>query len=97
VRNHSAFPAWGAVPFAPDRDIRFDYEISMGVRFGEKEWKETLDQWIAAHDEDVREILSSFLVPLLDAEGKFTADFSSSERLRAQGVPKQIPLAQPQQ
>jgi hypothetical protein len=86
VRNHSAAPAWRAVPFAPDREIKFDYEISMGVRFGEKEWKDTLDQWIAAHEQDVRGILASFLVPLLDADGKFTADFR-----------KDIVLAQPQQ
>lgn len=79
VRNHSAAPAWRAVPFVPDREIRFDYEISMGVRFGEKEWKDTLDQWIAAHEQDVRGILASFLVPLLDAEGKFTADFRSAQ------------------
>ena len=80
VRSHSDFPAWRAVPFVPDREIKFDYEISMGVRFGEKEWKDTLDQWIAAHEQDVRGILTTFLVPLLDAEGKFTADSRSAER-----------------
>jgi quinoprotein dehydrogenase-associated probable ABC transporter substrate-binding protein len=92
VARHAAFPAWRAVPFAPDREIKFDYEISMGVRFGEKEWKETLDQWIASHEESVRGILASFLVPLVDADGKITADFRSAERLRAEGVPKRIPL-----
>jgi quinoprotein dehydrogenase-associated probable ABC transporter substrate-binding protein len=97
VRNHSEFPVWRAVPFAPDRQIRFDYEISMGVRFGEKEWQETLDQWIAGHEQNVRDILAGFLVPLLDANGNFTADFRSGERLRAEGARKDIPLAQPQQ
>jgi quinoprotein dehydrogenase-associated probable ABC transporter substrate-binding protein len=94
VRNHAEFPAWRAVPFAQDRDIKFDYEISMGVRFGEKEWKDTLDQWIAGNEQTVRGILAGFLVPLLDADGKFTADFRSAERLRAEGIPKQIPLQQ---
>jgi quinoprotein dehydrogenase-associated probable ABC transporter substrate-binding protein len=97
VNKHSDFPAWRAVPFVPEREIKFDYEISMGVRFGEKEWKETLDQWIAAHEQDVHGILTSFLVPLLDAEGKFTSDFRSAERLRTDAVRKDIPLAQPQQ
>jgi quinoprotein dehydrogenase-associated probable ABC transporter substrate-binding protein len=92
VRSHSEFPAWRAVPFAPEHEIKFDYEISMGVRFGEKEWKDTLDQWIASHEESVRGILASFFVPLVDAEGKVTADFSSAERLRAEGVQKRIPL-----
>jgi quinoprotein dehydrogenase-associated probable ABC transporter substrate-binding protein len=70
VAKHSQSPAWRAVPFIPDREIKFDYEISMGVRFGEKEWKDTLDQWIAAHQENVRGILASFRVPLVDEEDK---------------------------
>jgi quinoprotein dehydrogenase-associated probable ABC transporter substrate-binding protein len=70
VGKHSASPAWRAVPFVPEREIRFDYEISMGVRFGEKEWKDKLDQWIASHDQSVRGILADFLVPLVDADGK---------------------------
>jgi quinoprotein dehydrogenase-associated probable ABC transporter substrate-binding protein len=75
VGKHADAPAWRAVPFALDREIKFDYEISMGVRFGEKEWKDTLDQWIATHEESVRGILSSFRVPQLDANGNVTADF----------------------
>jgi len=31
-------------------------------------------------------------VPLVDADGKVTADFRSVERLRANGVPKRVPL-----
>ncbi len=70
VGKHSESPAWRAVPFVPDHEIKFDYEIAMGVRFGEKEWKDTLDQWIAAHQENVRGILASFRVPLVNEEGK---------------------------
>jgi quinoprotein dehydrogenase-associated probable ABC transporter substrate-binding protein len=81
VGNHSGSPAWRAVPFALDREIKFDYEISMGVRFGEKEWKDTLDQWIASHEQSVRGILASFRVPLLDAEGKVAADFTTRGQL----------------
>jgi quinoprotein dehydrogenase-associated probable ABC transporter substrate-binding protein len=92
VGNHSAFPAWRAVPFTPEHEIKFDYEISMGVRFGEKEWKDTLDQWIAAHEANVHDILAGFLVPLVDANGKVSTDFRAAERLRAEGVPKRIPL-----
>jgi quinoprotein dehydrogenase-associated probable ABC transporter substrate-binding protein len=77
VGRHADSPAWRAVPFAMDREIKFDYEISMGVRFGEKEWKDTLDQWIASHEEGVRSILTSFSVPLLDANGNVTANIST--------------------
>ena len=75
VGKHAGAPAWRAVPFEMDREIKFDYEISMGVRFGEKEWKDTLDQWIASHEESVRGILTGFSVPLLDADGNVTANF----------------------
>ena len=78
VARHSEFPAWRAVPFVPEREIKFDYEISMGVRFGEKEWKDTLDQWIAAHEREVQVILAGYQVPLLDANGNLIASARAS-------------------
>lgn len=68
VTRHAGSPAWRALPFKPDPVIKFDYEISMGVRFGEKEWKDTLDQWIRAHQDEVHGILAAYQVPLLDAD-----------------------------
>lgn len=70
VKRHTASPAWGAVPFLPDPQIRFDYEIAMGVRFGEKQWQGVIDDWIGTHQARIDEILSSYRVPLLDASGK---------------------------
>jgi hypothetical protein len=58
------------VPFLPDPQIHFDYEIAMGVRFGEKQWQGVLDNWIDAHQARIDEILMSYRVPLLDASGK---------------------------
>jgi quinoprotein dehydrogenase-associated probable ABC transporter substrate-binding protein len=68
VREH-ADANWRAVPFKSDAQIKFDYEISMGVRFGEKEWKELLDQWIAGHRNRIEEILAEYRVPLLNENG----------------------------
>ena len=62
-------PAWRAAPFVPDPAIKFDYEISMGVRFGERQWQHTLDTWIGSHQAQINTILNSFHVPLLDASG----------------------------
>lgn len=70
VQRHAASPAWHAVPFLPDATIRFDYEIAMGVRFGEKQWQAVLDDWIQTHQPRIDEILSSYRVPLLDTSGK---------------------------
>lgn len=75
VQRHTASPQkstlWHAVPFLPDPQIRFDYEIAMGVRFGEKQWQGVIDDWIGTHQARIDEILLSYRVPLLDASGKF--------------------------
>jgi quinoprotein dehydrogenase-associated probable ABC transporter substrate-binding protein len=92
VGRHAEFPAWRAAPFMPDDAIKFDYEISMGVRFGEKEWKEKLDAWIGTHQAKVDEILSDYRVPLLDASGKLIESKRAADQARAGSVPKTIPL-----
>jgi quinoprotein dehydrogenase-associated probable ABC transporter substrate-binding protein len=66
VSNHTGANGWRTVPFKPEEKIKFDYEMSMGVRFGEKEWKDTLDKWIATHRPQIQSILASYHIPLLD-------------------------------
>jgi len=53
------------VPFPPTPGIRFDFEISMGVRYGEKAWRDKVDNWIAANQPKIDQILTSYEVPLL--------------------------------
>jgi hypothetical protein len=53
------------VPFPPQQGIRFDYEISMGVRYGEKAWRDKVDGWIGTHQGKIDQILTSYEVPLL--------------------------------
>jgi quinoprotein dehydrogenase-associated probable ABC transporter substrate-binding protein len=66
VSRHRDKDGWVAVPFKPDPQIKFDYEISMGLRQGEKEWQKTLDDWIAAHRSDITRILTAYHIPLLE-------------------------------
>jgi quinoprotein dehydrogenase-associated probable ABC transporter substrate-binding protein len=54
-----------ALPFTPQPGIKLDYEISMGVRQGEKEWLQTVDGWIGAHRDEIARILGDHHVPLL--------------------------------
>jgi quinoprotein dehydrogenase-associated probable ABC transporter substrate-binding protein len=65
ARHQGGAEPWLSVPFKPSVDVKFDYEMAMGVRFGEKEWKDTLDKWISTHQDDIRAILASHHVPLL--------------------------------
>jgi quinoprotein dehydrogenase-associated probable ABC transporter substrate-binding protein len=66
VSRHDGPKGWTAVPFKPDPKIRFDYEISMGLRNGEKEWQQTLDGWIAGHHAEIAKILTAYHIPLVD-------------------------------
>jgi len=79
VRQHAAPSPWRAVPFTPDPQIRFDYQIAMGVRFGEKDWQNTLDEWISSHRDKVQQILLGYRIPILDENGKVTADFREQQ------------------
>jgi len=67
VNRHSGPKAWTAVPFTPGSKIRFDYEISMGLRNGEKEWQQTLDSWIAGHRVEITQILTAYHIPLVES------------------------------
>ena len=61
------------VPFPPTPGIRFDYEISMGTRYGEKTWNTKVDQWIGANQNKIDKILTSFQVPILPVASAPTA------------------------
>lgn len=68
VRKHAS-EGWLAVPFMREPHIKFDYEISMGVRHPDQEWKAKLDAWIDSHQTEVTAILMDFQVPLIDDGG----------------------------
>jgi quinoprotein dehydrogenase-associated probable ABC transporter substrate-binding protein len=65
-RHGSGSDGWTTVPFKPDPQIKFDYEISMGLRQGEKEWQKTLDDWISAHQTEITQILTAYHIPLIN-------------------------------
>jgi quinoprotein dehydrogenase-associated probable ABC transporter substrate-binding protein len=66
AERHQGADGWAVVPFKPDPQIRFDYEIAMGVRFADKEWKSTLDEWITGHRAEIEQILGRYRIPLLE-------------------------------
>lgn len=61
------------VPFPPEAAIRFDYAIAMGARFGERQWKERIEQLIARNRAAIRAILASYGVPLLEGTDRVAA------------------------
>jgi quinoprotein dehydrogenase-associated probable ABC transporter substrate-binding protein len=59
-----------AVPLKPEKDIQFDFSIAMAVRFGDKEFKERIDQVIAKNQDKINLILANYGVPMVDEKGE---------------------------
>lgn len=66
------------VPFRPDPEIKFDYAIAMGVRFGEKDWKAKVEQLVEKNRPQIQSILASYGAPLLDEQGNFITAAAAS-------------------
>lgn len=60
----------GLLPLQSEPGARFDFAISMGVRFGDKTRKDQLEQLLARHQEDIRALLREFHVPEVDESGQ---------------------------
>jgi quinoprotein dehydrogenase-associated probable ABC transporter substrate-binding protein len=58
------------IPLASEPGVRLDYEIAMGVRHPDREWKATLDKLIADNQPQIDAILRDYGVPLVDSNGK---------------------------
>ncbi|MGH8773448.1 MAG: substrate-binding domain-containing protein [Burkholderiales bacterium] len=54
------------VPFNTDTGIKMDYAIAMGVRRGEKEWKEQIETLLEKNKPEIKQILTEYGVPLVD-------------------------------
>jgi len=66
-------PALVVVPFKPEPEIQFDFRIAMGVRFGEREWKERIERLVEANRPRIQAILAAYGVPQLDEQGRVMA------------------------
>lgn len=54
------------LPMSSEPGLRFEYSIAMGVRYGEKEWKQTVESLIDEHQDDIEAILEDYNVPLVE-------------------------------
>jgi len=66
----NAAAGMAVIPFEPAPDIQFDFRIAMGVRFGEREWKDRIDRLLEANRGPIQAILAAYGVPQLDEQGR---------------------------
>jgi ABC-type amino acid transport substrate-binding protein len=59
-------PALTVVPLRSEPGVKFDYEMAMGVRYGEREWKQQIEGLIESRKPEIAAILKEFGVPLVD-------------------------------
>ena len=63
-------PELVVIPLKSEPGIRFDYEMAMGVRYGEPAWKATIEKLIADNQVALTGILRDYNVPLVDERGE---------------------------
>jgi quinoprotein dehydrogenase-associated probable ABC transporter substrate-binding protein len=61
-------PKLTVVPMPSEPSVKFDYSMAMGVRYGEREWKQQVEALIDKHRPEIKQILQEFGVPLLEPE-----------------------------
>ena len=59
-------PVLAVVPMKSEPGVRFDYQMALGVRYGEREWKQQVEQLIESQREGIQAILREFGVPVVD-------------------------------
>lgn len=62
-----------------DSGARLDYRITMGIRHGEPQWKDWLNDFIDRHQDRIDAILVEYGVPLLDRHGELLAPDAGGE------------------
>ncbi|MDM0073280.1 substrate-binding domain-containing protein [Variovorax sp. J2P1-59] len=60
-------PALAVVPLKSEPGVQFDYQIAMGVRYGEREWKQQVEGLIESNRSQIQAILKEYGVPIVDA------------------------------
>jgi quinoprotein dehydrogenase-associated probable ABC transporter substrate-binding protein len=59
-------PKLSVVPMKSEHGVKFDFEMAMGVRYGEPEWKAQVEKLIETQRPAIVAILQEFGVPLVD-------------------------------
>ena len=54
------------IPLPSEPGVRFDYDMAMGVRYGEPEWKATIQALIDRRKPEIETLLRAYGVPLLE-------------------------------
>jgi quinoprotein dehydrogenase-associated probable ABC transporter substrate-binding protein len=60
-------PQLVVLPLKSEPGLKLDYQMAMGVRYGEREWKQQVEGLIDSRQTDIMAILKEYGVPVVDA------------------------------
>ena len=60
-------PVLAVVPMKSESGVKLDYQMAMGVRYGEREWKQQIEGLIESKRFEIQAILKEYGVPIVDA------------------------------
>ena len=60
-------PTLVVLPLKSEPGLKLDYQMAMGVRFGEREWKQQVESLIDSRQAEIQAILKEYGVPVVDA------------------------------
>lgn len=67
--KHATVPLT-VIPLLHEQGVPMDFQISMGVRRTDQDWKRTLNRLIADNQNDINKILLEYGVPIVDGKGE---------------------------
>lgn len=62
-------PQLQVLPMKSEPGVKFDYAMAMGVRHGEREWKQQVERVIESRRDEIQAVLREYRVPLVDESG----------------------------
>lgn len=68
--THVPGKVFAVVPLKSEPGVRFDFDIAMGVRYREPDWKSTIEKLIDSNLPALHAILRNYGVPLVDEQGE---------------------------
>ena len=60
-------PQLVVLPLKSEPGLKLDYQMAMGVRYGERDWKQQVEGLIESRQSEIQNILKEYGVPLVDA------------------------------
>jgi quinoprotein dehydrogenase-associated probable ABC transporter substrate-binding protein len=67
--KHMKGTSIAVIPLKSEPGVKFDYAMAMGVRYGEPEWKDTIEKLISENQAAIHAILRDYGVPLINERG----------------------------